>query len=424
MSLLQMSMSAALFTLVVVVIRALAINRLPKKTFLVLWGVVLLRLLIPVSISSPISIYNLVSSAEKNSGFMQGAPAILPTMPEGNLIFFSSATQTAANQSGIPWIPLIWAAGLFLCVIFFAISYWRCRSKFAMATPVQNATVSEWLAAHSSRRKIIIRQSDRINTPLTYGILHPVILLPKRTKWENEKQLQYVLTHEYVHIRRFDTLTKLLLVTALCIHWFNPLIWIMCILANQDLELSCDETVVRSFGETMRSAYALALIDLEERKSFLMPLCNSFSKNAVEERITAIMKIKKVSAFSIVLAFMLVFGVVTVFATSMPAKADNTANLGSQAVPPMAQKYEQVKAEWEQFGVTYDTTTEHVYYNGEMVRFFVDNYSGNSAHFSGTVYDQSDGNYYLSARRDAAGALIAIDEITPEQANEIARWRA
>lgn len=96
----------------------------------------------------------------------------------------------------------------------------------------------------------------------------------------------------------------------------------MYILANRDIELSCDEAVVRLFGENTRTAYARSLISMEETRSGLTPLCNNFSKNAIEERITAIMKIKKASMFSLVLALALIVGVTTAFATSS-ASSDN-----------------------------------------------------------------------------------------------------
>lgn len=101
------------------------------------------------------------------------------------------------------------------------------------------------------------------------------------------------MTHELVHIRHFDAAAKLFLTAALCVHWYNPLVWAMYVLANRDIELACDEAVVRSFGGDVKSAYARTLIGMEEKKTGLIPLCNNFSKNAIEERVTAIMKMKK-----------------------------------------------------------------------------------------------------------------------------------
>lgn len=177
----------------------------------------------------------------------------------------------------------------------------------------------QWIAEHKLTRHIQIRQSGRISAPLTYGVFKPIVLMPKGTTCDDINQIEYILAHEFVHIRRFDTAKKILLTAALCVHWFNPLVWVMYILSNRDIELSCDEAVVRSFGNIKKSDYALTLISMEEKKSNLSPLCNNFSKSAIEERITAIMKIKKTSAISILIAVSLIIGVTTVFATSSNA---------------------------------------------------------------------------------------------------------
>lgn len=105
--------------------------------------------------------------------------------------------------------------------------------------------------------------AGRISSPLTFGVLRPVILVPKKTDWTDETALWYVLEHEFVHIQRFDVLSKLLLIAAVCVHRFNPLVWVMYVLANRDLELSCDETVLRRFGGDIRAAYARVLIRME-----------------------------------------------------------------------------------------------------------------------------------------------------------------
>ena len=109
--------------------------------------------------------------------------------------------------------------------------------------------------------------AGRISSPLTFGVLRPVILVPKKTDWTDETALRYVLEHEFVHIQRFDVLSKLLLIAAVCVHRFNPLVWVMYVLANRDLELSCDETVLRRFGGDVRAAYARVLIRMEAARS-------------------------------------------------------------------------------------------------------------------------------------------------------------
>lgn len=318
MSLLQMSFFGAIFIIAVVIIRALAINKLPKKTFLILWEIVLLRLLIPFSIPSMLSVYSFISPYAPNNTFagMQ-VDNIIPAIQGKPLELIGESSQAYVNDvSSLSIWFVIWLIGAIICIVFFAISYLHCRCEFHASFPIQNDFVKQWLMNHQLRRTISIRQSDKISAPLTYGIFNPVILVPKKTDWKDTNLLKYVLSHEYVHICQCDTIVKLIITFVLCIHWFNPFVWVMYILFNRDIELACDERVVRQFGETSKSSYALVLIKMEAKKSGLLPLCNSFSKNAIEERITAIMKIKRTSKFAILIATSLVICMTTVFATS------------------------------------------------------------------------------------------------------------
>ena len=236
----------------------------------------------------------------------------------GNMPEIANGLSEAMVQrtESISILSVIWLAGLLLCFGFFAVSYIKCYREFRFSLPVENDILEAWKEKHPLKRSLSIRQTETIAAPLSYGVIRPVILMPKNTEWKNIYQLRYVLEHEYVHIRRLDMLTKLIMIAAVCIHWFNPLVWVMYILFNRDLELSCDETVVRRFGMDIKSVYATALISMEEKKSGLTPLCNSFSKNAIEERIRAIMKIKKTSKFAVIISAVLVICVTGGFATS------------------------------------------------------------------------------------------------------------
>ena len=325
MSLLQMSFSGGILILAIIVIRALAINVLSKKTFNALWGISVVRLMIPFSIPSAFSVYSLIGSHAPGNGLQ--AIRVLPIGASGQEASMPGSITNAANAVST-W-TIVWAAGVLVCAVFFSLAYWKCWKEFQTSLPVGNDFTENWLSVHQQRRRISIRQSGRFSAPLTYGVLHPVILMPTSTKWENTDSLTYVLAHEYVHIRRFDSIRKLVLIVVLCVHWFNPLVWVMYILANRDIELSCDEAVVRFFGENTKAAYARALISMEETRSGLTPLCSSFSKNAIEERITAIMKIKKTTVFSLILAGFIVAGIATAFATSANAQQAESVGQGS-----------------------------------------------------------------------------------------------
>jgi bla regulator protein BlaR1 len=324
MSLLEMSVSASLFILAVVCFRNLLLHKVPKLTFIVLWGVALFRLLVPISIHSQFSIFTALNdlgrifTVQESISITQSSPISnggTVTMPPITDSMTTSAVPLELASSISPFV-LAWFIGFTLCALFFIIPHLRCRSNYRMSLPIENDFIQKWQESNSLWRKVQIRQSDSILTPLTYGIFQPVVLLPKHIDYTNEKQLELVLTHEYIHIKRFDTLKKWLLAAGVCVHWFNPFVWVMYILANRDIELSCDETVIWTFGESMKSSYAMALVRLEEKKSGLSSMVSNFSKNSIEERIISIMKTKKISMPAMLLAIVIVAGSITFFATT------------------------------------------------------------------------------------------------------------
>lgn len=324
MTLLEMSFSGTVFMIAVVMIRAAAINRLPKKTFLVLWEMVLLRLILPFAIPSAFSIYTFMNDRISAPAFFEAeANHVISAVSREYFVMVPGMEQPAANIPSVSVWFVVWCTGMILFAAFFMVSYFRCRMEFRTALPVKNAYTEQWIKERPLKRRISIKQSDRISTPLTYGVFHPVILMPRQTDWENINQLQYIFSHEYVHISRFDTITKLIAAYALCIHWFNPFVWVMYLLFNRDMELACDESVIRQFGDESKSAYSLMLIHMEATKSGLSPLCNNFSRNAAEERITAIMSTKRTTKIALLSACLIVLVTAVLFATSATASTDH-----------------------------------------------------------------------------------------------------
>lgn len=205
LSLWQMSLSGGLLILAAALVRRFTLDRFPKKTFLILWDIVILRLLLPVSIPSVFSIWSLFL---KNGGIRrismetpaevflpaassEPAAALIPSVSAAAVTSPHVATASGLHTPGL-WL-ILWAAGAGICALFFLCSWFRCRREFAASLPVTEDFIHRWMDTHPlpsrSRRRIQVRQSDRIQTPLTYGILHPVILLPKTTDWENHSQL-------------------------------------------------------------------------------------------------------------------------------------------------------------------------------------------------------------------------------------------
>lgn len=405
MSLINMSFSAGIFILIVTIIRLLLLYRLPKKTFLVLWGIALCRLLIPFSMSSKLSIFTIIEFLTSNY-YKVDMPLTEMQIPyNGNVI--TEVEPILSDVKPFIYIPstlIIWFIGLTVCALFFLITHLRYRREYKTALPIDNEFINCWKNDHLIWRCIHIRQSDKISAPLTYGIFRPVMLFPKETDWANKTQLQYILSHEFVHIRRFDTLKKLLLLTALCIHWFNPLVWIMYVLANRDIELFCDETVLKTLGEPIKSSYAMTLIGLEEKKSHMTPLINNFSKNSIEERIVSIMKMKKTSLIGALTALLIVSGATIIFAT----------NADSTEIPVHDKKFENTTntstsyTEYEKYGLVYNKDNDTLHYDGKLVRYFDDSYSVDESISVGSTH------YTANGKIDVYGVRILTDTLNAD----------
>ena len=352
MNLVQMSVSGALLILAAALIRLAALRAVPKRTFLFLWALVLVRLLVPFPPLLPLPSLlpaELTSTATAAPEDIAAYPTAIPTtgreplpQPAGT----AAPIESAAPSSHAPEHPavtaapavtappqgkdsgeapvtdpgyllspqmafvgkaalLIWLVGMGVTAAVFAILYIVSYRRFRRALPLEGPAAEAWLQAHPTKRKLSLRTLAGLSSPLTYGILRPVILLPEGLD-PAEGEATYALEHEYIHARRLDALWKLLLALTVCVHWFNPFVWLMWFLANRDLELSCDEEVLRRFGTEQRGDYARALLAMEEKRALLPPLHSGFGAGTTKERILAIMKYKKATVLSVALAAVLV----------------------------------------------------------------------------------------------------------------------
>ena len=334
----KVSLSGAVLILAVLVLRLRFQDRTPRRAFCLLWDIVLVRLLVPMEIPSPLSIRRWLPGLAAWTAAVQEAPietAVLEAGPVSREAWVSGEwvtreyagflVQDALQPGSAPALPFVdW--GMVLTALCLAASLllaghflWRhirSRRVYAASLPCRDPFVLDWLAGHPLRRPVQARTSDQIAAPLTYGVLYPVILLPSGMDWRDREALSCVLAHEHTHIRRFDALRKLFLAAALCLHWFNPLVWVMYALASRDIELACDEAVLRAGAD--RERYALALLGLEERRGRWSPSGSHFSGHALEERIKAIMKRKHISITALVAVLVVMCVTTTVFASAAP----------------------------------------------------------------------------------------------------------
>lgn len=289
-TLIQMSISGTVLIFFILLIRKILLYRISRHTFVLLWGITLIRLLIPFSVSYHVETPMISSDAEVLEKTLE------PVL--GNLLSLEQDAWPIDGGRTISWISVTYLLGVILCLTVAIGCYFVCLKKFRRSVPVSNPYLERWLKSHAQIRKIQFRQCAGIFAPLTYGVIKPVILVPETLDWEKPELLDKILLHEYFHIRRFDVLLKITAVIAACVHWFNPLVWIMFGIFNRDLELSCDEYVIQSMGYTNRAEYARALISIEERHGLPILGCSEFGGNIAEERIISVMKIKPSTVFS------------------------------------------------------------------------------------------------------------------------------
>ena len=340
MNLLELTLQGSVLIGAILLLRLLGRYRLPGWTFRILWGVALVRLLVPLALPFPWNVYSGLEHLQAPEPAVQTAPdaggaltqAVTPSpMPDLQAPAVPSAPALeGAAPVEIPWLTILYLAGAAALALLFLASYWRGVRVFRTALPLTHPAVNQWRRKMPALRGVPIRRCDRIRTPLTYGLVRPVILLPKGVDCDDTQELGYILLHEGAHIRHRDAWWKLLFAAALCVHWFNPLVWCMYVCAGRDLERCCDEAVVRACGLEARSAYALTLLKWEERRSGLLPLCSPFSNKIMKERVISIMKLKKQSAAAIALALVLVTGTTVAFATSPAPEMAGKASVSQE----------------------------------------------------------------------------------------------
>ena len=263
MKILSMSLMASWVILAVLLLR-LAMKRLPKLYAYLLWGIVLFRLLCPAAISAPVSLLPAV---------VQDVAIGMPNLPEPAF----SPLQTSRT-----WWAVIWGGGMLLFFLFQAVSWIRLQRNLATAVRLEEG----------------VYETDHIKGAFVMGLVKPRISLEQAIDAEDRR---YILAHERIHIRRRDYLVKLVWVLALMFHWFNPLVWAAFFLMCKDMEMACDEQVVKELGQEQKGDYSRTLLHLSERHSGLL-LPPAFGESSTKSRIRNILKYKRPAAWARILS--------------------------------------------------------------------------------------------------------------------------
>lgn len=278
--------------LMVLALRLFLKKHLPRGIFPTLWCAAAVRLLLPITVPTHLSVWNLLHTpaAAQANGVISDVLTPFPSLAA------SSTAKPAADIAGISPMLLVWLVCAILLAAYFVIGYTCMVRRFRGTRLAPQPSIDALLDRFRFSRDPRICVSNSRRAPLTFGVFRPTVLLPEDLP-VGDAQFQLVLAHELAHIRRKDCLRKLLLTVCLCLYWWNPLVWMMVWLANRDMELACDEAVLRALGPDCKKAYALTLLDMAQRNPKSAPLCSGFAKSSAEERIRAILCFKRIPAW-------------------------------------------------------------------------------------------------------------------------------
>ena len=324
----NMSLTASVVILAVLAVRLL-LRRAPKVFSYALWAVVLFRLLCPVSVTSAVSLLGALGAPAQErtavTSVVEYVPADIvrnmaptvtplpqepfPAEPGENIVSTApSVTQPAAAPASplsgpVAVLTLTWLTGMALLLLYSVISLLRLRRRLVGAVRLEDN----------------IYLADYIPSPFVMGLFRPKIYLPS-TLTETERG--YILRHEQYHLRRRDHVVKLLSFLALCVHWFNPLVWAAFILAGKDMEMSCDEAVVKELGEDIRADYSASLLSLATGRRIVAGMPLAFGEGDTGSRIRNLLNWKRPQPWIIAVCAVVCVGLIALCAANPKGDSD------------------------------------------------------------------------------------------------------
>ncbi len=336
----NMSLTAVWLILAVMLARLL-LRRAPKWISVLLWGIAALRLICPFFVESPFSLVPeapAITAAAlpgfdaggKESAAAEEALQGTGALPEGgNVNYMTSPTggqagdhhledHLPANENHFSAADVstgIWLTGLSFLAGYSVFSWLRLRNRLKTAVILRN--------------RVYI--SEKISSPFVFGLLRPKIYLPSGM---DENSLEYVIAHEEAHIQRLDHWWKLLGVLLLSVHWFNPLVWLSYVLFCRDVELACDEKVIRKLDRSRLADYSQALLNCSIAHKSIAACPLSFGEIGVKVRVKSILSYKKPAFWVILAAAAVCIALVLCFLTNPAARKTLTwaQNLTSEDV--------------------------------------------------------------------------------------------
>lgn len=316
LKILNMSITASWLVLAIVILR-LILKKAPKAISVFMWALVGVRLICPFSFESILSLIPSSETVPQDIIYSE-APAIHSGVPIFNSTVNPIISENLAPEVGASVNPMqiiafvasvVWIVGIVAMLLYTVISYFRIHRKVREAVPYQD---NIWLC-------------DHIDTPFILGVIRPRIYLPSNM---NEQDIEYVIAHEKAHLKRHDHWWKPLGFLLLTVYWFNPILWIAYILLCKDIELACDEKVIKDMGTEIKKPYSEALINCSVPRKMISACPLAFGEVGVKGRVKSVLNYKKPAFWIIVVAVVASIVVAVCFLTN--PKQDIELGISSQ----------------------------------------------------------------------------------------------
>lgn len=347
-----MALYGSIMIAAVLVLRGLFKGKLPAFVFPILWAVVLFRLLVPFSFSSPLSMpvpsgiflsdpwpeglfFNESENnvIEDQDSALPGNPqreipetasellifSVVEEQPMTNILGRASTWNTVSAQTlfhaGRKILPWLYFLGIPAVAGILIRQKYRCGLKLRDSLFMEHNEAVNSILRDMDMGHVLVFTNDAIASPLVSGLFNPRIYLPTRMDFRNTVLLHHILAHETMHIKHRDNWVKAVMLAALCLNWYNPLVWIMSKCLASDLESACDAGVLSKCDEEGRKDYAYSLLAMAVNGGRSSLMYSAFSKTEVERRVKNVIHYRRATGFAVLFSVLFVTGSAVVFAT-------------------------------------------------------------------------------------------------------------
>lgn len=309
-----MILASDILILIVIILRSVCGKSTPRRMFVWFWIISITRRLLPIR--------------------GRGKYKIPVPVFQNNYEIKEMISGEKVVNGTISFVLLVWITGAIICLLLLLYRYYKEYTMLSPSLPCNLST--EDFINKVTTRHIEVRVSDQVVIPITFGLIKPVILIPKFMEHDNNMILKHVIIHETIHIVRRDNLLKLFTFVIGALNWFDPCVWMLRYFLAKDIEIACDEKVIRCIGKKERTEYVSSLYKMSDVNLKTFWLASQFGTNALLERSECIMKHRR--SWLAILSAAVLIGLSTfgVFASSIDiapkSVEDQRTNVKSQVL--------------------------------------------------------------------------------------------